>query len=171
MGSGLLAPRDGSADCTLVVTKLPGYLSLGYTRIMLDEDGSPFCPGQIMRCVHGQNIKIQALLSLLRWVFISRRQTIHWELITIPKSQLKLSKFHMNRHVCTARRQNVFCQSYVAIMLPGYITSKSVILWEYDYGPLFVIYLAFVIRNFKIIHAIFSKKYTSVQLYYHVLTT
>ena len=116
MGSGSLAPRDGFDDRTLVAIKLAGYLSLGYTRIILDEDRSPFCPGQIMRCVHGQNIKIQALLSLLQWLFIGRRQTIHWELITIPKSQLKLSKFHMNRHGYTARRQNIFsviCCDYV----------------------------------------------------------
>ena len=36
----LLVPPGGSADRTLVATKLTGYLSLGYTTIIQDEDES-----------------------------------------------------------------------------------------------------------------------------------
>ena len=40
----LLVPPGGSSDCTLVTMKLTGHLSLGYTTIIQDEDGSSFLP-------------------------------------------------------------------------------------------------------------------------------
>ena len=44
MEPALLVPPGGSADGTMAAMKLTGCLSLGYTTIIQDEDGSPFLP-------------------------------------------------------------------------------------------------------------------------------
>ena len=72
----LLVPPCGSAYPTWVVVKLAEYLSLGYTIIIQGVDGTPFCPGQILCCVHSQNTEIQELLSPMKWVLIRRGRTL-----------------------------------------------------------------------------------------------
>ena len=84
------------------------------------------CPGQILRCVHSQNIEIEALLSPWQWVLISRRRKLlvlwlrsgNW--YKHPKSHIKASKFHRNRHGYTTSRQNIFSVIYYDYVIKLY---------------------------------------------------